>query len=137
MMAEEKADHLQASKKIWESVAHTLKGIAERHGWENNGNADLGRIAGYLTALSGDKEIDKGFNSASAFHRNFYEDEFELDRIEEGALKAAATIKRLRKAAAQYDEGTLPSNGAPNPTDYYALLRQGHPQRRRARRELA
>ncbi len=79
-------------------------------------------IAGYLTAVSGDNEITRGYASADGFHRNFYEDEYKIDLIEEGVRHARDTIDRLRKADAQIDEGRLPSYGATSPADYYERI---------------
>ncbi len=117
----EKGDRLQASEKIWGAVAQTLKEIAAKHGWKHTSHADLGLIADYLSAAAGDRQLGEGFVNAVGFHRNFYEDEFSLERIENGILTAEGTIARLRAADARVAAGAKPSNGARTPHLYVRM----------------
>ena len=117
----EKGDRLQASEKIWGAVAQTLKEIAAKHRWKHDSHADLGYIADYLVAVTGDRQLDEGFGIANGFHRNFYEDEYSLERIERGVLIAEDTIERLRAAEAKVDAGARPSNGAKTPLLYVRM----------------
>ena len=116
-MAEDR-DHLQASEKIWGSVAHTLKQIAEKRDWPHESNSDLTKVVGYLTAATGDNAIKEQYQRARSFHTNFYEDEYPLEDIKEGVLMAQSLVARLNAAARKVDAGARPQNGADNPTDY-------------------
>ena len=116
----ENQDHLQASEKIWGSVAHTLKQIAEKHGWPHESNNDLARIAGYLSAVTDNDDIRGAYGRARSFHTNFYEDEYEMEDIEKGLAAADALIQLLQDADRQLDGGALPPNRAASPNDYYA-----------------
>ena len=88
-------DRLLASKKIWGSVAYTLKEIGAKHGWPHASNTDLASIAGYLAAVSGDNIINHEYVEARSFLSNAYEDEYPLDWIKEGVRLAEGLIERL------------------------------------------
>ena len=111
-------DLLQASEKIWGTVAHTLKQIAEKHGWRNESFTDLAQIADYLAAVTGDREINEQYQRARGFHTNFYEDEFTLRQIAPGVAMADDLVERLRTADRQVAQGVLPPGGAKSPGAY-------------------
>ena len=115
----EARDRLQASEKIWGSVAHTLKEIAERHRWPNDSQSDLVRIAAYLSAVARDPDMQKGFFAMRAFHGNFYEDEFPMSEIKKGVGVAEGLVEQLRAADEQVELGETPSNGAKTPNDHF------------------
>ena len=115
----EARDRRQASEKIWRSVAHTLKEIAERHGWPNSSQSDLVRIAAYLSAVSRDPEMQTKFFAVRAFHSNFYEDEFPMSAIERGVGVAEGLVEQLRAADEFVQEGETPANGTKTPNDHY------------------
>ena len=116
----ENADRLQASEKIWGSVAHALKEIAEKRGWQDESINDLARIAGYLAVITGNDDIREKYRSARAFHTNFYEDEYEMEDIESGLASAEALIGLLKDADARLDGGVALPHGAASPEEYYA-----------------
>lgn len=133
-------DRLQASEKIWGSVAHTLKEIAERRGWKNETHEDLAQIARYLSDATGDKTITAEFQRARAFHTNFYEDEFPMADIKDGVGVAGRLVPRLRAADQRVRAGARPASGAKTPLEHHqhtegtvmsrdvaALRRQGLP----------
>ena len=73
-------------------------------------------IAAYLAAAAA-AELNDRYESARAFHINFYEDEYDLARIESGVREGSGDkVDRLRKADLQIDEGALPANGAYHPS---------------------
>ena len=72
----EAKDRLQASEKVWGSVAHTIKQIAARHGWKHESNEDLSNTVRYLADATGDKTLHVKYGYARSFHTNFYEDEY-------------------------------------------------------------
>ena len=115
----EARDRLQASEKIWGAVAHTLKEVAERHGWPNESQSDLVRIAMYLSAVSRDPDMRTRFFAVRSFHTNFYEDEYPLSEIESGVDLAEGLVEQLRAADERVQGGERPRNGAETPNDYY------------------
>ena len=115
----EARDRMQASEKIWGSVAHTLKEVAERHGWPNESKSDLVRIAIYLSAVSRDPDMRTRFFAVRSFHTNFYEDEYPLSAIKSGVDLAEGLVEQLRAADERVQGGERPRNGAETPNDYY------------------
>ena len=63
----------QASEKGWGATTQILKAIAEQRGWEHDRHRHYFRIASRLRAETGDGDIRRRFNNASALHENFYE----------------------------------------------------------------
>lgn len=116
-------DRLQASEKIWGTVAHTLKSIAEKYGWQNETHADLVGIAEYLKEVADEEEIGVRFGHAQSFHRNFYEDERSMDSIRGGLRSAERLVVLLEDAERKYAEGALPYNGAKSPHDYLSRVK--------------
>ena len=114
-------DRLQASEKIWGSVVHKLKEVAERHGWQNESNEDLTRIARYLSVVSRDSAITGQYRDARSFHANFFEDEYGNDELKEGVELADELTERLDAADRKVRQGWLPENGAKSPEEYYEL----------------
>lgn len=115
----EAKDRLQASEKIWGSVAHTLKEVAERHGWPNKAQSDLVRIAAYMAAVSRDPDMRTKFFAVRSFHTNFYEDEYDLTDIKEGVDVAEGLVEQLRAADERYQRGERPRSGADTPNDHH------------------
>ena len=76
-------DLAQASEKGWGATAQIIKAIAERRGWEHNRHRHLHQIASRLRAETGDREIRRLFDSASAMHENFYENDMPADEVAE------------------------------------------------------
>ena len=70
----EKGDRLQASEKAWGAVAHRLKAIAERRGWEYTAHRHVYRIAERLADEMGDPQILVLFYVANGMHQNYYVD---------------------------------------------------------------
>ena len=119
----EAGDRLQASEKLWGVVAHTLKEVAERHGWRNNNQRDLQHIASYLSRVSGDDTIETGMMMANGYHRNFYEDDSPMSAIEAGVKPTENLVERLRVAECMYDSGARPSDNpkANTPVEYFGV----------------
>lgn len=76
-------DLAQASEKGWGATAQMLKAIAEQRGWEHNRHRHYHRIASRLRAETGDGEIRRLFDTASALHENFYENDTPADEVAE------------------------------------------------------
>ena len=110
----------QASEKVWVSVAHTLKQIAEKHGWPHQYNAELSRLVDYMAAIPGNEDLTGAYRDARSLHTNFYENEYSMRSIEDGQKRAEAFVRRLREVDRQLDGGALPPNGATSPDEYAA-----------------
>ena len=100
--AELTADDLpQASEKAWGAVAQMLKAIADQHGWEHNRHRHYLRIVSRLRAQTGDGDIRRLFNTASALHENFYENAMETNDVADGLDDVEALLDKLRPMLAQ------------------------------------
>ncbi len=79
-----KGNRLQASEKIWASVSHAVKAVAENRGWSHNGHGLMKDVAVQLG-----KEQDKAslyrkhFRVVEGMHQNFYENREDWDDIED------------------------------------------------------
>ena len=69
----ERGDLQQASEKGWGATAQMMKAIAESRGWEHGRHRH--QIARRLRAQVGDRDMYYLFNTASALHENFYENQ--------------------------------------------------------------
>ena len=96
MLAE--GDRLQASEKIWGAVAHGLKAVAGERGWPYETHADAGVIASYVANQVAQPDISVYFRAIRDLHRNFYDDEQEIDEIRD-ALGYARRMLDLLNAA--------------------------------------
>ena len=75
-------DLAQASKKGWGAAAEIVKAIAEQRGWEHRHHRLLTMIVGRLRRETGDQELDRLFDHASALDTNFYEDAYNREAVE-------------------------------------------------------
>ncbi len=76
-----KGDRLQASEKAWGAVAHKLKSIAGRHGWEYETHRHVYRIVRRIAAELNDDRVRLLFSSVAALHRNYYVDAIPLEEL--------------------------------------------------------
>ena len=88
-------DLAQASEKGWGATAQMLKAVAEQRGWEHHRHRHYHRAASRIRAETGDGEIRRFFDSASALHENFYEDDMVADEVAERLDDVGALIDRL------------------------------------------
>ncbi len=72
-------DRLQTSEKAWGAIAHYLKVIADRRGWQYETHSDSFRVARNLAAAENNPQIMQLFYKAHDLHRNFYIDTMPLD----------------------------------------------------------
>ena len=77
-----KGDRLQASEKAWGAVAHRLKAIADRRGWEYVTHRQVFGIVKRLADELGDEELRYLFEFAHGLHRNYYVDAVPLEQLE-------------------------------------------------------
>ena len=98
-----KGNRLQASEKIWASVAHALKAVAQRRGWKHNSHPSLRAIADQLGREKGAVvEYYDHMNSAENMHTNFYENIDNWNRIETARRKAEEFILLLKQDLGQH-----------------------------------
>ena len=102
------ADRLQASEKIWGSVAHTLNAIAAGNGWEIHKASGLDSLRQYLTRESGDETITQGYLAAYAVHVNFYQDYRSPEDLKSGVVIARNLNQKLLAAAPSIKAGAKP-----------------------------
>ena len=92
-----KGNRLQASEKIWASVAQAIKAVGAARGWRHEYHADLKAIATQLGREQGqENDYESHFTRAESMHRNFYENESEWDQIDRSKEDADEFIKKLR-----------------------------------------
>ena len=78
-----KGDRLQASEKAWGAVAHQIKAIADRRGWEYDKHVQVFGIADRLAEETEDPEkVRLLFAVAHGLHKNYYIDATPLSAIE-------------------------------------------------------
>ena len=85
----------QASEKGWGATTQMLKAIAEQRGWEHHRHRHYHRAASRIRAETGDGEIRRLFDSASALHENFYENDMVADEVAERLDDVAALLAKL------------------------------------------
>ena len=88
-------DLAQASEKGWGATAQMLKAVAEQRGWEHNRHRHLHQIASRLRAETGDGDIRRLFDAASALHENFYEDDTPPDQVAERLDEVKTLLDKL------------------------------------------
>ena len=88
-------DLAQASEKLWRATTQMLKAIAEQRGWQHHRHRHYHRVASRIRAETGDGEIRRLFDSASALHENFYEDDMVADEVAERLDDVEALVGRL------------------------------------------
>ncbi|MDT7971178.1 MAG: PaREP1 family protein [Vulcanisaeta sp.] len=77
-----KGDLVQASEKLWGSVASLLNAIAEVRGWEHSSHRDYQIIVENLFKETGDRELSICFDAAEKLHANFYHNFLSKDGFE-------------------------------------------------------
>ena len=85
----------QASEKGWGATAQVLKAIAEQRGWEHNRHRHYLVTVSRLRAETGDGDIRRLFNTASALHENFYENTMQAFEVAEGLDDVEALMDKL------------------------------------------
>ncbi len=79
----QEGDELQGSEKLWGAASHAIMAVAEERGFKYGRHRQLREIATQLAQEQGDTMIERGFETAETFHRNFYHgfmEEYEIER---------------------------------------------------------
>ena len=90
-----RGDRLQASEKAWGAVAHQIKAIADRRGWEYEKHQQVYGIVERLADETEDpQKVRDLFAVANGLHKNYYIDATPLSAIkyEVGRVKALLDI---------------------------------------------
>ena len=90
-----RSSHLAAGFALGLATGQMLKAIAEQRGWEHHRHRHYHRAASRIRAATGDGEIRRLFDSASALHENFYEDDMVADEVDERLDDVEALVGRL------------------------------------------
>ena len=85
----------QASEKGWGATAQILKAVAEQRGWEHSRHRHHLVTVSRLRAETGDGDIRRLFNTASALHENFYENTMQTFEVAEGLDDVEALMDKL------------------------------------------
>ena len=85
----------QASEKGWGATAQILKAVAEQRGWEHSRHRHHLVTVSRLRAETGDGDIRRLFNTASALHENFYENTMPAFEVAEGLDDVEALMDKL------------------------------------------
>ena len=85
----------QASEKGWGATVQILKAVAENRGWEHSRHRHHLVTANRLRSETGDSDIRRFFNSASALHENFYENHLDAAAVAESLDDVEALLDRL------------------------------------------
>ena len=90
----------QASEKGSGATAQILKAVAEQRGWEHSRHRHHLVTVSRLRAETGDGDIRRLFNTASAFHENFYENTMSPEDIAESLDEPGAGFAGQARDAA-------------------------------------
>ena len=88
-------DLSQASEKGWGAAAQILIAVAEQRGWEHSRHRHHLVTVSRLRAETGDGDIRRWFNTASALHENFYENTMPAFEVAESLNDVEALLNKL------------------------------------------
>ena len=80
--AELDTDPAQAGEKAWGAAASIVKAVAEERGLYHRGHRGLSVIVEALEQETGDVNLGRLFDRASALHINFYENLYDRRSVE-------------------------------------------------------
>lgn len=88
-------DVRQASEKGWGAAAQMVKAVAEQRGWQHRNHAALFNAVARLVSETGDQDIGRLFDVASALHVNFYENWSNAPNVARGLDDVARLLQKL------------------------------------------
>ena len=98
----EKGDHLQAAEKAWGAFVHGVKAVANERHWEYLDHSQLNPIIRALVNESGESRLVNESQIAQSLHRNYYNDEHELEDIAVMQIEVESGLARLREISRRY-----------------------------------
>ena len=93
--AELDTDLAQAGEKGWGAAAEMVKAVAEQRGIYHRTHRALSEIVDALVRETGDEDLRRHFDSASALHQNFYENWFPLEGVQGRLQDVALFVARV------------------------------------------
>ena len=78
----DKGDALQGSEKIWLAVAHTLKALAQHHGWNHRYHNHLRAEVSYLSLVWNRPDWETTFGAIEGLHINAYEHQRVVSQVQ-------------------------------------------------------
>ena len=93
-------DLMQASEKIWGSVAHAVKAVAAQRGWSHINHARLWDISGQIADEQNRPDLRIKFRSADSMHMNFYENRMGESEVRDGLESAKGYVNELEAVLA-------------------------------------
>ena len=98
----QRGDRLQATEKVWGSLAQMLKAHGQQRGWLNLGShRTVGRIAQQLGAEYAEFAVLNAYIAADNGHRNFYDNEMSPPEIEDIITVVARVLPELESALSE------------------------------------
>ena len=91
----DKGDWPQASEKVWGAVAHALKAIGEKRGWDHMNHMNVKDIGFHLAHEFDRDHFYTCVNEAELMHLNFYRNEADVDIIRHCIATAERFIAEL------------------------------------------
>ena len=85
----------QASEKGWGATAQILKAAAEQRGWEHNRHRHHLVTVSRLRVETGDGDMRRWFNTASALHENFYKNTMPAFEVSESLDDIEALLNKI------------------------------------------
>lgn len=89
-------DVRQASEKGWGAAAQMVKAVAELRGWTHNSHGALYAVIDRLVRDTGDGDIRRLFNAASALHVNLYENWMSAEYVQGGLDDVRRLLEMLQ-----------------------------------------
>jgi hypothetical protein len=90
-------DSVQASEKLWGAAAQIVKAVAARRGWPHRSHRDLYVAVDRCVAETGDDELFRLFQVASAQHMNFYENLQPLNMVRSAVPELELFVEKLER----------------------------------------
>ena len=77
-------NRLQAGERVWDAMAHTLKGIAEQRGWKHESHRQVENIGLQIATECQDSDLAEAIlDTYHQGHKNFYENQRSAETIRE------------------------------------------------------
>ena len=91
----DKGDRLQASEKVWGAVAHALKAIGEKRGWDHMHHMNIKDIGFHLADEFGRDHFYTYVHDAELMHLNIYRNEADTGDIRQSIITAGRFVAEL------------------------------------------
>ena len=96
-------DRLQTSEKAWGAVAHYLKVIADRRGWQYETHTQAFHVARAIAAEQANPRIAELFAISEGLHKNYYRDSMPLEFLAD-TLEDVRELLTILESIEPFDE---------------------------------